>query len=148
MQDDASIAYCGLFCGDCIIRTGGLASLSAELLQRLRSPEFQKLARGLPVLHPEFTDLRDYERCCDVLATIADHLRCEGTCREGGGSTGCEIRRCCQEHGFRGCWACAECETCDTLAWLEPVHGDAHLRNLRRLRTFGVRAFLAGEKHR
>jgi hypothetical protein len=32
---------------------------------------------------------------------------CAG-CRAGGGDEGCTVRSCCVEHGYAGCWECAE----------------------------------------
>jgi hypothetical protein len=32
---------------------------------------------------------------------------CPG-CRAGGGEEGCTVRTCCIEHGYGGCWECAE----------------------------------------
>ena len=147
MQDHSPVAYCGLFCGDCIIRERRIWSLSKDLLQRLRTPEFRKLAAGLPKLSPELKDLNYYDQCCSALAAIVDHIHCEEVCRDGGGSSDCRIRRCCREKGIQGCWTCGELEACETLAWLEPVHVDAHLRNLRKIRDFGMEAFLEGQKH-
>ncbi len=141
------IAYCGLFCGDCVIRKGEIWRLSKDLLPRLQTPEFRKLVDGLPHLHEEFNVFQDYDRCCAMLEAIVDHLQCTAVCKQGGGSTNCEIRRCCQEKGIQGCWMCDCFETCETLAWLSPVHRGAHLENLRQLRDRGVAAFLEGEKY-
>jgi hypothetical protein len=144
---DHLVAYCGLFCGNCIIREGEIHDLSQKLLARLQTPEFRKLAVGLPQLSQAFSAFQDYDRCCAMLETIVDHLQCTEVCKQGGGSTGCEIRRCCQEKGLQGCWMCEQFETCETLAWLNPVHQDAHCKNLRKLRDGGVDSFLEGEKH-
>jgi len=147
MADQSEVAYCGLFCGDCVIRKGRLAALSLDLLDRMRTPEFQKLAEGLPELKPELFDaLREYPTCCCVLEAMS-HLDCEKVCKAGGGSAACPIRGCCQAKGAEGCWSCGQFETCETLSWLNPVHQDAHRRNIRMIREQGMDEFLKGEKH-
>ncbi len=155
-SQDSLIAYCGLFCGDCIIRKGEIWNLSKELLPRLQTPEFRKLAIGLPQLTEVFEALQGYDPCCAMLEVIVDHLQCTTVCKQGGGSTDCQIRRCCQEKGIQGCWMCEMFEpfgcaqddiTCETLAGLNPIHQGAHLKNLRRLRDVGITAFLEGEKY-
>jgi hypothetical protein len=140
------VAYCGLFCGNCVIRKGRIGEWSQELLGRLRTPEFRRLAAGLPKLKRKlFAPFRKYKEACEFLVALG-HLDCEDVCREGGGTTGCKIRECCQAKRLDGCWKCAEFEGCRTLAWLRPVNADAHIRNLRTIRDRGMKAFLAGKK--
>jgi hypothetical protein len=147
MSEAAQIAYCGLYCGDCIIRRGRIGSLSEDLLQVMRTAEFQKLSTGLPKIAPEqFMALSKSDDCCRVLETMS-HLHCEGSCKEGGGTAGCRIRECCQTKKIAGCWECGEFEDCQTLAWLQPVNGVAHVLNLRKIRDEGIADFLAGVKH-
>ena len=47
---------------------------------------------------------------------------------------------------MNGCWECGEFESCQTLAWLDPVHQGANVANLRILRDKGIEEFLAGKK--
>jgi hypothetical protein len=139
------VAYCGLFCGDCIIRRGALRRLATELLEEIDRPEFQKLARGLPVILPEeFESLTKLPDCRSVLLSLTQ-LDCTAFCREGGGSASCNIKQCCQRKKIEGCWKCEQFETCNTLAWLQPVNGDAQLQNLRIIRDRGMENFLAGD---
>jgi hypothetical protein len=141
------VAYCGLYCGDCIIRSHRAGASASDLLATMATPEFRKLASGLPILNPElFGPLQDRESCCRILAALS-HLDCQAPCREGGGSSQCPIRQCCGRQGIPGCWECAGVESCQTLAWLDPVHKAANLANLRIIRDKGMDAFLAGEKH-
>jgi hypothetical protein len=143
--NQSQIAYCGLFCGNCIIRRGALNRLAAELLREIDRPEFQKLAQGLPVVLPEeFESLTKLPHCRNVLVSLT-HLDCTAICREGGGSKSCGIKQCCRQKGFEGCWLCGQFESCETLSWLNPVEGDAHLRNLRIIRGQGMQSFLAGD---
>jgi len=140
------IAYCGLYCGDCVIRKHHVGGLAGRLLDAIATPAFAKLAAGLPELNPEiFEPLKNQEGCHQVLAAIA-HLDCAMPCRSGGRTSGCRIRECCRQKGMNGCWECGEFESCQTLAWLDPVHQGANLANLRILRDKGIEEFLAGKK--
>ena len=147
MNSDSQVAYCGLYCGDCIIRNGQLATLANKLLSQLRKPEFEKLAAGLPKIMPEsFEGLTETKRCIHVLESMT-HLDCIKICKEGGGGRSCSIRACCIEKHFEGCWVCDEFETCETLSWINPVHEDAHRQNIRIIRKMGIERFLKGSKH-
>jgi len=146
MGDKSEVAYCGLFCGDCVIRKGRLAASARELLGSMRSPEFQKLADGLAGLRPDpFAALKDHRACCRVLDAML-HLDCAKACKQGGGSAECRIRECCRDKAVEGCWMCDDFESCEVLAWLDPVHGDAHRENIRRIREEGLEEFLNGDK--
>ncbi len=145
MAENQDVAYCGLYCGDCVIRKGELASVAGRLLASIQTVEFDKMARGLPEIFPEVcADLKDYPVCMRVLKAMM-FLDCTQVCRAGGGSTHCAIRACCRTKGYDGCWQCDGFETCQTLAWLEPVHCGGHLENIRVIREKGMQAFLAGD---
>jgi hypothetical protein len=147
MSDGAQTAYCGLFCGDCVIRRGKMAALSAELLREMENPEVQKLLKGLPKSMPDC--FRAFDRIEDARGVLEAMLQldCQRACKQGGGTTGCAIRECCLKKGYEGCWCCQTMEGCETLAWLNPC-GSAYMLNLRTIRDRGMAAFLAGEKHR
>jgi len=146
MCDVSKVAFCGLFCGNCIIREAELGKQSQQLLGHMNTDAFRSLASGLPKLKPELFDgLTQYEACCRALEAMS-HLDCSKPCKEGGGTDGCPIRDCCTKKQIPGCWACDEFETCKTLAWLEPVNKDAHLRNIHVIRLHGMDEFLRGEK--
>jgi len=51
----------------------------------------------------------------------------------------------CTKKGFDGCWECAEFEICKNLQFLEPVHGNAHIRNLRTIKKKGKKEFASGK---
>ena len=53
MSKEKEVAYCGLYCGDCVIRKGKLASLSKQLIESMQTADFQKLACGLPDIFPD-----------------------------------------------------------------------------------------------
>jgi hypothetical protein len=146
VSDATEIAYCGLYCGDCIIRKHQMGKLAGQLLEAIATPAFAKLAAGLPEIMPEiFAPLKNHEESRQVLAAIG-HLDCVIPCRSGGGTSGCRIRECCRDRGMNGCWECGEFELCPTLAWLNPVEQGANVVNLRILRNRGIEQFLAGKK--
>jgi len=147
MDHESQVAYCGLYCGDCIIRKGKLASLANELLNEMRRPEFEKLAEGLPQIMPEqFEAMREAKNCVRVLESMT-HLECIKICKNGGGSNSCPIRICCQHRHIEGCWCCDEFETCETLSWTNPVNKDAHRKNIRIIRKNGINIFIKGTKY-
>src|SRR4030043_1443505 len=128
------IAYCGLYCGDCFNYKGEIADLSRDLRKKLREARFETAAQGLSRYFKEF---QNYEQCYEVLGAMV-RLRCKRICRGGGGNPYCKARTCCQKKAIPGCWECDEFETCAKLDFLKPIHGDANLKNLRKLRNQGV----------
>lgn len=144
-EDKNLIAYCGLYCGDCYMYQGKIADLARDLRKELRQVKFEKSAELLSKLS-FFKTLKNYRQCYDVLGTLV-RFRCKRTCRDGGGPPFCKMRICCQKKGIKGCWKCVEFETCKKLDFLKPVHGDAHLKNLRILKKQGTKEFLKGKKY-
>ena len=146
MSQENEVAFCGLYCGTCVIRQGRLAHFAGQLLKSMKSADFTKLADGLPSIHPELmSDFKKSNTAIDVLTAML-HLDCTKSCRDGGGSSACKIRQCCQGKAIAGCWMCDHTDHCETLAWLEPVNKDAHLKNIKLIQTKGMQAFLDGEK--
>lgn len=147
MYDADNVAYCGLYCGECIIRDERIAALSQSVLHIIDRPEFQKLQRGLPEVSPAtFEYLKDVLVARRVLAAMCN-LDCCAICKEGGGSSQCGIRICCQKKGLDGCWECEQMDTCSELAVIEPVHRRANIQNMKIIRAQGMDGFLAGPKH-
>jgi hypothetical protein len=147
MTYSSQVAYCGLFCGECIIRQGNIGKLCTDLLRIMKTPEFQKLAAGLPKIKPEtYHSLERIDECYSVLEAMTN-LDCEHICKEAGGTAGCKIRECCQKKGLDGCWECDLIETCETLAWLNTVNCDANILNLGIIKEKGLEVFLAGDKN-
>jgi hypothetical protein len=73
-------------------------------------------------------------------------LRCKRACRNGGGNPSCRPRVCCTKRGIAGCWECGEFETCAKLDFLKPIHGDANVKNLKKLAKSGPAAFITGKR--
>ena len=129
------VAYCGLYCGDCFSFKGKVADLARDLRKELRESKFDKVAEGIP-----FKEFKHYAECYEVLGAMV-RLRCKSGCRNGGGNPFCSIRN------VEGCWECEELETCKKLDFLKVNHGDAHLKNLRKIKTHGIDEFLKGKKY-
>lgn len=145
MENRDLVAYCGLYCGDCVGYQGKVADLARDLRKELRQAKFDKTAGYLSTI--SFFDVfKKYGDCYEVLGALVK-FRCRKTCKGGGGPPFCKMRKCCQKKGIDGCWQCDEFETCEKLDFLKPVHGDAHIKNLRTLRKKGVDAFVGGKTY-
>ena len=143
MENKDLIAYCGLYCGECINYKGEIADLARDLRKKLREGKFDRVAQGLSDFFKEF---KNYEQCYEVLGAMVK-LRCKKACQGGGGPPFCKMRICCQKKGIEGCWECEESDTCEKLDFLKPIHEDAHLKNLRKLQKQGIDKFLEGKKY-
>jgi hypothetical protein len=143
-EDRDLIAYCGIYCGECFIGQGKVADLARDLRKELRAYRVDKMAETFAET-PFFAVFKDYPQCYDVLGALV-RLRCHKGCREGGGPPFCKIRKCCLKKGIEGCWECEEFESCRELDFLK-AHGDAPLKNLRKLKKAGVEGFLKGKKY-
>ena len=139
------IAYCGLYCGDCVGYRQKMADLARDLRKELRETRFDKTAQTLAKI-PFFSAYRNYDKCYEVLGAMVK-MRCKRACRGGGGPPFCKIRNCCMKKGIQGCWECDEFLTCKKLDILKDNHGDAHLKNLKKLNKKGVTEFLSGKKY-
>ena len=139
------IAYCGLYCGGCFGYKGVIADLARDLRKELRQANFARTAE-LMAESPFFGVLKEYPQCYEVLGAMVK-FRCRNTCQGGGGPPFCKMRQCCQKKGIEGCWLCDLFETCDKLDFLKPVHGDAHLKNLRVINKKGLEQFMAGKRY-
>jgi len=69
-QDKNLIAYCGLYCGDCINYKGEIADLARDLRKVLRGTKFDRFARGLSNFFKEF---KNYQQCYEVLGAMLDY---------------------------------------------------------------------------
>lgn len=139
------IAYCGLYCGDCLGYKQTVADLARDLRKALRQAHFGELAEVIAQV-PAFKTFVNYPQCYEVLGALMK-LRCTKTCRGNGGPPSCEIRTCARKRKLDGCWQCDTLETCTTLDMLRPHHGDAHVRNLRKIQRDGAAAFIEGKRH-
>jgi hypothetical protein len=140
MPDESLVSYCGLYCGDCHSYTGSIADLARDLRKELRKNRFTEVAKVIP-----FKEFDNYQECYECLGAMVK-LRCKG-CRGGFRSKFCKIAQCAQKREYEGCWQCDEFETCQKFDFLKPVHKDANLKNLRKIKRQGVEGFLKGKRH-
>ncbi len=138
------LAYCGLYCGDCFAYKGKIADLARDLRKELRDVKFDKTAESLSSLS-FFEVFKNYKQSYDVLGAMVK-FRCKRACKGGGGPPFCKIRKCCQKKGIEGCWECDEFETCNKLDFLKENHGDAHIKNLRKIKRAGLDDFIKGKR--
>lgn len=138
------LAYCGLYCGDCFAYKGKIADLARDLRKELRDVKFDKTAESLSSLS-FFEVFKNYKQSYDVLGAMVK-FRCKRACKGEGGPPFCKIRKCCQKKGIEGCWECDEFETCSKLDFLKANHGDAHIKNLRRIKRAGLDDFIKGKR--
>jgi hypothetical protein len=134
------IAYCGIYCADCLGYTGVIADAAGAFATVLDRYQFERTAEHI---FPK--ELHDYTRFREIL-TFMGGLRCSGRCRKAEGEaapTGCAVRNCCIERDLFACYQCAEFETCGKL---RDLHGDVHLdsclRNMRAMRDKGLESWL------
>ena len=144
-EDKNLIAYCGLYCGDCIGYKGKAADLARDLRKELRETKFDKTAEYLSTMS-FFAVYKNYKQCYEVLGALVK-FRCKRSCKGGGGPPFCKMRKCCQKKEIEGCWECNEFEKCEKLDFLKPNHGDAHIKNLRIIKKKGIDEFLKGKKY-
>lgn len=132
--------YCGLYCGDCKFQDGTIPDLARDLRKELRSVRFDKVAEVIP-----FKEFDHYQECYEVLGAMVK-LRCKG-CRVSGRSKFCPPAKCAVKKGYEGCWECDEFAECKKLEFLEPIHGDGHLKNLRKIGKVGVNEWAEGNRY-
>jgi hypothetical protein len=137
------VAYCGLYCGDCPGYKGEIADLARDLKKKLREEKFDRAAEWLSEAVEPFKKYEDFDEVLGAMVT----LRCRRQCRQKGVRTSCEVRKCCQKRNFAGCWECEEFETCDKFDFLKPVHEDACLKNLRKIKKQGLDKFIEGKRY-
>ena len=142
-KDENLIAYCGLYCQDCHGFNGRIPDLARDLRKELRDARYEKFAEFISTFGFG-KDFAEYDECYKVLGAMVK-FRCRKGCRNGGGSPFCKIRNCAQKKELEGCWLCNEFEGCKKLEFLVPVHGDAHVKNLRKIKQKGKDGFLSGK---
>jgi hypothetical protein len=134
------VTFCGLHCADCYAFTGRVAQLAGELRALLQQYNFAAVSRVVP-----FDGLQHYAPA-DAFLEALTFMRCEKTCRGGGGNPACQIRQCCGEKGLDGCWECAAMEECGLVKALEPIHRDANIKNLRNIKKQGIDEWVKANK--
>lgn len=142
-EDEHLIAYCGLYCRDCHGYNGRIPDLARDLRKELSESKYDKFAEFIST-YSFGKDFKNFDECYKVLGAMVK-FRCKKGCRNDGGSPFCNIRKCCQKKELEGCWVCERFETCEKLDFLKPVHGDAHVKNLRAIKKKGKNEFVKGK---
>jgi hypothetical protein len=124
-------AYCGLYCGECAFNVGTIPDLARDLRKELRKARFDKAAEVIP-----FIDAEKYQEAYEFMGSLVK-LRCKG-CKTSVRSQFCDVAKCAIEKGYEGCWECDEFDDCGKMEFLAHVHGDGHIKNLRKIRKVGV----------
>ncbi|HZD58952.1 MAG TPA: DUF3795 domain-containing protein, partial [Anaerolineae bacterium] len=132
------IAYCGLYCKDCLRYNSDLINNAEDLKDEIIERHFQEYVDIKKASDNGFSKYPDF---IDVLDKIIG-LKCEKPCREGNGCSTleCKILSCCKTKGFEGCWECKSFESCSNFDFLKPFHGTTPQDNLRLIRDKGVRS--------
>ena len=138
------VAPCGLYCGDCHGYQQKIPDLSRDLRKELRGQRYDLFAAEMAKMNFG-KGFKDYDICYKVLGQMVK-FRCHKGCRKGGGNPFCKIRKCVDKKECDGCWECSEFESCKKLDVLNSVHGDAHVKNLRRLKKNGKNGFAKGKR--
>lgn len=144
-NNEQLIGYCGLYCRDCHGFNGKIPDLARDLRKELRKTRYDKFAEFISK-EPFGRPLKYYKECYDALGMMVK-FRCKKGCKNGGGPPYCKIRNCCQKKELEGCWECELFETCDKLDFLQPVHGMAHIKNLKIIKRKGAKAFTEGKTY-
>ena len=137
------LAYCGIYCGDCLGYTGVIADAAESLLDFLKIYKFDQT-----VTHVFPEELGDYETGCHMLEFMAN-LRCNKLCRKKDDSTvSCTVRKCCKNKGFYACYECTSFETCENLKSLHKgLHYNSCMQNLQAIKEMGLEQWIAkGER--
>ena len=130
------VAYCGLYCGDCVKHKGEISKLAQELKELLSQEKFEKIANMIP-------ELENYKEFSKVLDTISN-IECPIGCRAGGGNAECEVKVCCQNKGYFTCAECDEFMYCTELAGIPVIQCGviSYAKELERLREVGMDKWL------
>lgn len=121
---------CGTFCGSCARFHGRPAAAAARFIAIVEgSGTAKSLSADRYQAYPEQV-AHQYHEAKRYLTVLKDWLSCWG-CGQGGGPRECEIRKCCDERGFKLCFECPEfmgpSGICEKFApeWLEACNVSA-----------------------
>jgi hypothetical protein len=138
------LAYCGVYCGDCLGYTGVIADAARNFMVVLEEYKFDRTAKC--VLSEE---LKDYDKFYEMLGFMTG-LKCPMVCREREDSgIDCKVRKCCIDRGFYACYECDDFEICDKLkSLMEGLHYAASVKNLKAIKEMGLEAWITrGKRH-
>jgi hypothetical protein len=136
------LAYCGIYCGDCLGYTGVIANAAETFFEVLEKYKFDRTAQQV---FPQ--ELKDYDKLLQMLKFMIG-LKCPEVCRKRDDSTtSCEARKCCRNKGFFACYECSDFETCDNLKSLhEGLHYNSCMKNLQIIKEMGLEEWITNGK--
>ncbi|MCK5128595.1 MAG: DUF3795 domain-containing protein [Clostridiales bacterium] len=136
---DKNIAYCGLYCCDCIRYKNNVIEIPKKLKHAIIKEEFEKYIYVKSKFNKELNNFDQFMQMLDHIIA----LECNNPCREGSGCSAfdCEILECCKEKGYSGCWECEELDKCKKFTFLAIFHGDNTKANCRLVKDKGMREF-------
>ncbi|WP_169738210.1 DUF3795 domain-containing protein [Maridesulfovibrio frigidus] len=130
------VAYCGIYCPDCIHYQNEYSKLASELKNHLLEIGLDKYAKTKSPFGAQFQNYEEFET---ILSALAE-TKCDKPCRAGGGCSGipCEIMDCCISKSYEGCWECSNVDSCDKFTFLEPRCGKMPKNNIRKIKKLGL----------
>ncbi len=119
-QDKNLVAYCSLYCPKCYKMT--ISEAAEALKNELENPHF----RG----KEQFLSESFLENLNDLIK-----IRCTKICKEGGGNSECQIRKCCVQKRIDGCWECTDFEICGKLK-------EQYINNIKEIKELGFGGYI------
>jgi Protein of unknown function (DUF3795) len=101
------LAYCGLWCGSCLVGNGTVNDLARDCRKALTD-------YGVDDWGPKNVD---YPKLLEGLSVLSSMEPCVG-CLRGGGKTDCQVRACAKEKGVKECVECGSHKTCKNVAFI------------------------------
>ena len=136
------LAFCGLYCGDCLGHTGIVADSAQNFKNVLEKYKFDRTAK---ILFPK--ELKHYDRFFKMLCFMTN-LKCPKVCRERADhEVSCQIRKCCKDREFYACYECSDFESCQKLkSFMNGLHANSCIKNLQSIKEVGLDHWLHSSK--
>jgi hypothetical protein len=139
------LAYCGIYCGDCLGYTGVIADAAKRFMYVLDQYQFHRSVKAI------FPDKFEQYGTMQEVLTFMEGLKCPKVCRDRGenADTDCPVRKCCREKDYYACYECDTFENCEKLrSMMGGLHDITCISNLRGIKEMGLREWiLHGERH-
>jgi hypothetical protein len=110
-----------------------------ENLQKRRFDEYARIKARANKLFEKYAEFTEF-----LQAII--NLKCNTSCRNGGGKAVCPIRDCAQSKGLQGCWECELRQECELLTPLSHIHPNIYY-HLDLIARTGVDNWSTGRRH-
>lgn len=159
------ICPCGLNCLDCLFYKPEIYEAAEKLKEVIETNEFDTFLRMISSnyswgvgklfemdqdktgqeVYKYFESFKQMPMFLNILNNIVK-LQCKKTCQEAGGcSIGgvvhkCDLLKCMESKGYKGCWECSDFEDCDKLKLREKAYGKSIQCNLKTIKSNGAEA--------